>query len=114
MFDLAYAESKEMTALQCVGLHPIGWGTLGDHQSASGHRDSNAIGIVQLEIDSLAKLPIEMAKHIKHLDAMVVGVGHQYSIAAIDGDATWFCKLPCTITIPAKLGHVRHYFAYDG
>ena len=109
-----FAEGIKVVAQQGVGLHAVRRGALGDHHFTSLLGDSDAVGVGQLRVDGGAKLRLETSKHIKDLDTVVVGVGHDQPISAINRDTARFSELPDGIAVLAKLSHVLHPCTLDG
>ena len=77
-------------------LDLVGGGAFSHHNvpGLSHHRDPVGVEKLTVSLPDLAELELEVAILVEHLDAVVVGVGHDDLVVLSDGHAAWLSELP--------------------
>ena len=84
-----------------------------DHNVTRGSHHSNPVGVQELAVPltHLPKLELEVPLLVKHLDTVVVGVGHNDLVVLGDCHSTWLSELTLENTKLSKLAMIDHLLA---
>ena len=106
--------AKELPIL-IVHLDLVGWGSLGDDEVSGGTVDGHTVWIQQLSIalSALSELELEATFLVKHLDAVVVGVGDDDVSLSVHSDARWLGELPLHDAKLTKFAVIDHLGTLD-